>query len=503
MVLLEIMESSTDAFAPVDTQNPQPQGSDVGFPLGHVTTNLTMPSVSPSQYICDMFEFPLEEPYIEGTEYTGHQQQNHFENIVESPSVFCSSGNSTTSDPTKMRGESPDTACKVPDTTDYYPGYPAQSYPTDYSEGHERLAHSGGYEAPYCAKIMDNGVCDERLTSYDRQYPTNKRAKLAGSNWSNKNPEYWSSQEVLDWVFYTAEKNGIDCEHLYAENFRNIDGISLCKLGPDGFQRLEPNHGLLFYEMFRKICDGLYLQQRAENPGHSPNANDLTYSSSKPREHLVMNSDSTPLISSYCSVPDMGKTETAPSQYLYNVSGMYPFKCQSMPQMPNPYQAAQLKQYPLPAYGHMHPQTMYPNYTMARRLPYMHDEHHHPPIRRRPGRPRIKSQPHDEENAREKKAKNQHLWEFIYEILMNPMYNPQFLRWENQREGVFRFVQSEAVAQLWGGLKNNENMTYEKLSRAMRHYYKRGILERVEGRRLVYKFSRVAMERVREKRHSI
>lgn len=65
-------------------------------------------------------------------------------------------------------------------------------------------------------------------------------------------------------------------------------------------------------------------------------------------------------------------------------------------------------------------------------------------------------------------AKNQHLWEFIYEILMNPMYNPQFLRWENQREGVFRFVQSEAVAQLWGGLKNNENMTYEKLSRAMR-----------------------------------
>ncbi|ESP02405.1 hypothetical protein LOTGIDRAFT_138494, partial [Lottia gigantea] len=98
-------------------------------------------------------------------------------------------------------------------------------------------------------------------------------------------------------------------------------------------------------------------------------------------------------------------------------------------------------------------------------------------------------------------AKNQHLWEFIFDCLVNPAYNPQYLRWENQRDGVFRFVQSEAVAQLWGGFKNNENMTYEKLSRAMRHYYKRGILERVEGRRLVYKFSRKAMDRAREKRH--
>ncbi|PVD33383.1 hypothetical protein C0Q70_04638 [Pomacea canaliculata] len=123
--------------------------------------------------------------------------------------------------------------------------------------------------------------------------------------------------------------------------------------------------------------------------------------------------------------------------------------------------------------------------------------------RRRPGRPRVKSLPEDEErSSRDKKVKNQHLWEFIYETLLNPLYNPQYLRWENQREGVFRFVQSEAVAQLWGSRKNNENMTYEKLSRAMRHYYKRGILERVEGRRLVYKFSRKAMDRVREKRHN-
>ena len=65
-------------------------------------------------------------------------------------------------------------------------------------------------------------------------------------------------------------------------------------------------------------------------------------------------------------------------------------------------------------------------------------------------------------------VKSQHLWEFIFDLLNNPTYNPQVLKWENQREGVFRFIQSETIAQLWGNLKNNENMTYEKLSRAMR-----------------------------------
>ncbi|KAG7249414.1 hypothetical protein CRUP_017828, partial [Coryphaenoides rupestris] len=65
-------------------------------------------------------------------------------------------------------------------------------------------------------------------------------------------------------------------------------------------------------------------------------------------------------------------------------------------------------------------------------------------------------------------------------------------KWEDRTEGVFRFLKSEAVAQLWGRRKNNSSMTYEKLSRAMRYYYKREILERVDGRRLVYKFGRNA-----------
>lgn len=41
-------------------------------------------------------------------------------------------------------------------------------------------------------------------------------------------------------------------------------------------------------------------------------------------------------------------------------------------------------------------------------------------------------------------------------------------RWEDPIEGVFRIVESEKLARLWGERKNNTKMTYEKLSRAMR-----------------------------------
>lgn len=61
-----------------------------------------------------------------------------------------------------------------------------------------------------------------------------------------------------------------------------------------------------------------------------------------------------------------------------------------------------------------------------------------------------------------------HLWEFIRDILLNPEKNPGLIKWEDRSEGVFRFLKSEAVAQLWGKKKNNSSMTYEKLSRAMR-----------------------------------
>ncbi|XP_067876015.1 uncharacterized protein [Heterodontus francisci] len=92
---------------------------------------------------------------------------------------------------------------------------------------------------------------------------------------------------------------------------------------------------------------------------------------------------------------------------------------------------------------------------------------------------------------RHKQGQSAHLWEFVRDLLLNPMENHEIVRWEDRREGIFRVIKSNAFAQLWGNEKNNKGMNYEKLSRALRHYYKTGILERVDGR-LTYKFGEKA-----------
>ncbi|XP_076471451.1 uncharacterized protein LOC143301212 [Babylonia areolata] len=94
-------------------------------------------------------------------------------------------------------------------------------------------------------------------------------------------------------------------------------------------------------------------------------------------------------------------------------------------------------------------------------------------------------------------SKGNHLWEFIRDLLQNPVFNPSLVRWEDRAQGVFKFVQSEAVAQLWGRKKNNPQMTYEKLSRAMRFCRSAGYFESVPktGRfpkKLCFKFGHKA-----------
>ncbi|KAK6110089.1 Ets-domain family protein [Brugia pahangi] len=82
-----------------------------------------------------------------------------------------------------------------------------------------------------------------------------------------------------------------------------------------------------------------------------------------------------------------------------------------------------------------------------------------------------------------------HLWHFIRELLDHPKQYSSCVRWVDRQEGTFKIESSHHLARFWGQRKNRAQMNYDKLSRSLRQYYKKGIIQKPEKKqRLVYKF---------------
>ncbi|WAQ99392.1 E74EA-like protein [Mya arenaria] len=72
---------------------------------------------------------------------------------------------------------------------------------------------------------------------------------------------------------------------------------------------------------------------------------------------------------------------------------------------------------------------------------------------------------------RKRESSTTYLWEFLLQLLQNRETCPRYIKWTNREKGIFKLVDSKAVSKLY--------------------YYARGILNKVDGQRLVYQFADV------------
>ncbi|KAM3727058.1 Uncharacterized protein ACO02O_03747 [Dirofilaria immitis] len=290
--------------------------------------------------------------------------------------------------------------------------------------------------------------------------PNNERVDL--TRFLSKEPQEWTMGDVIAWLLHVAKRNGIPFEDLEMQKFANCTGMVLIQMREADFQQRDAVYGSLLYTEFRKLLieerlidESAYKSPERAGTSRVPDDarvscinNGLSVNTSALSSLLMSDSNS-------MSSPSIQPLDTL-SQVGTDISGSGTFSFSS-------------------PVGSDESFMLRPTYCKVRK--------------NKDGRPRKHSQ----------HTKGNKLWEFIRDALKDPTTCPSVVRWEDPAEGVFRIVESEKLAQLWGERKNNQKMTYEKLSRAMRTYYEKRILVPVPKtglypKKLVYKFGPSALE---------
>ena len=86
----------------------------------------------------------------------------------------------------------------------------------------------------------------------------------------------------------------------------------------------------------------------------------------------------------------------------------------------------------------------------------------------------------------------------MLELLKSADYNPSTISWVDVDNMEFRVNDTHKLGQMWGEEKENPTMNFDKLSRAIRFYYKKKVFQPVTNKRLIYKFGDAVKAEVRD-----
>ncbi|XP_031650759.1 transcription factor ETV7 isoform X1 [Oncorhynchus kisutch] len=274
------------------------------------------------------------------------------------------------------------------------------------------------------------------------------------------NPSLWDKEDVVHWLHWAQREYSL----LRTERGRfEMNGRALCLLTKEDFRRRCPDSGDVLYELLQCV-----KQQRRE----------------------VSQCHTTPPILTLTK-PPLSLTKLPSTKY-------------TQPPQTNGSQGPQ----PLGANGSTHVSKCHPTIPSTQEEEPLNlsnqerTEREVPPREANgkiPGNTHTHTQTHCSSLSLSLCVDCRLLWDYVYQLLSDQRYQP-FIRWEDQESLVFRVVDPNGLARLWGNHKNRANMTYEKMSRALRHYYKLNIIKKEPGQKLLFRFLKTPQE---IKRHRV
>lgn len=280
------------------------------------------------------------------------------------------------------------------------------------------------------------------------------------------NPSLWDKEDVAHWLHWAQKEYSLRRPE---KGHFEMNGRALCLLTKEDFRRRCPSSGDVLYEILQCVKQqrrsvvsdpqpahiqgpvSSQMPTQAVQEPHAPTANDTAASPSFTTAAVVTTVSSQPELLSPFRIRPIFFTFPAPDTHNNgSVSKLPQNRVQSPPQTES------VVQEPLNLSNREKPRS---------------------PLHKANGRiPECRL-----------------LWDYVYQLLCDDRYQ-EYIRWEDPESLVFRVVDPNGLARLWGNHKNRDNMTYEKMSRALRHYYKLNIIKKERGQKLLFRFLKLPQD---------